>query len=162
MLPSFFFGTYNVAYQELLNINNGNLEGITLNHINLFLTGLQTVLPIYIVVFTAGGLCELTFALIRGHEINEGFLVTGFLIPLTLPPAIPLWMAAIATVFGVIIGKEIFGGTGFNIFNPALTARAFLFLHIQQACLVIRFGQLIQCQVQLRYYKFLLPQEVPL
>ena len=69
LLPSFFFGTYNVAYQELLNINNGNLEGITLNHINLFLTGLQTVLPIYIVVFTAGGLCELTFALIRGHEI---------------------------------------------------------------------------------------------
>ena len=127
LLPCFFFGTYNVAYQELLNINNGNLEGITLNHINLFLTGLQTVLPIYIVVFTAGGLCELTFALIRGHEINEGFLVTGFLIPLTLPPAIPLWMAAIATVFGVVIGKEIFGGTGFNIFNPALTARAFLF-----------------------------------
>ena len=81
----------------------------------------------YLVVFTVGGLCEVVFALIRKHEINEGFLVTGFLIPLTMPPTVPLWMLAVATIFGVVIGKEIFGGTGYNIFNPALTARAFLF-----------------------------------
>ena len=72
-----------------------------------------------------GGLCEGLFAVVRGHEINEGFLVTGFLIPLTMPPTIPLWMLAIATIFGVVIGKEIFGGTGYNIFNPALTALEF-------------------------------------
>jgi len=80
-----------------------------------------------LVVFTVGGLCEALFAVIRRHEINEGFIVTGFLIPLTMPPTIPLWMLALATIFGVVIGKEIFGGTGYNIFNPALTARAFLF-----------------------------------
>ncbi len=78
-------------------------------------------------MFTVGGLFEALFAVIRGHEINEGFLVTGFLIPLTMPPTVPLWMLALATIFGVVIGKEIFGGTGYNIFNPALTARAFLF-----------------------------------
>tara|TARA_Y100001970_G_scaffold257466_1_gene336194 strand:- start:735 stop:1568 length:834 start_codon:yes stop_codon:yes gene_type:complete len=81
----------------------------------------------YLVVFAVGGLFEGLFAVIRKHEINEGFLVTGFLIPLTMPPTVPLWMLAIATIFGVVIGKEIFGGTGYNIFNPALTARAFLF-----------------------------------
>ena len=81
----------------------------------------------YLVVFAAGGLCEALFAVVRKHEINEGFLVTGFLIPLTMPPTVPLWMLALSTVFGVVIGKEIFGGTGYNIFNPALTARAFLF-----------------------------------
>ncbi len=75
----------------------------------------------------AGGLCEGIFASIRGHEINEGFLVTGLLFPLTLPPTIPLWQVAVGIIFGVVIGKEIFGGTGKNIFNPALTARAFLF-----------------------------------
>ena len=88
---------------------------------------LIVVLPIYAVVFTVGGICELLFAIIRKHEINEGFLVTGFLIPLCLPPTIPLWMVAIATFFGIVIGKEIFGGTGYNVFNPALLARAFLF-----------------------------------
>jgi Na+-transporting NADH:ubiquinone oxidoreductase subunit B len=79
-----------------------------------------------------GGLCEAIFAIIRKHEINEGFLVTGMLIPLCLPPDIPLWMVAIATAFGIVIGKEIFGGTGFNIFNPALIARAFLFFSYPQ------------------------------
>jgi Na+-transporting NADH:ubiquinone oxidoreductase subunit B len=81
----------------------------------------------YLVVFAVGGLFEALFAVIRGHEINEGFIVTGFLIPLTMPPTVPLWMLAIATIFGIVIGKEIFGGTGYNIFNPALTARVFLF-----------------------------------
>lgn len=84
-------------------------------------------LPVLLVTFAVGGFWETLFALVRGHEINEGFLVTGMLIPLTLPPAIPLWQVALGTSFGVVIGKEVFGGTGMNILNPALTARAFLF-----------------------------------
>jgi Na+-transporting NADH:ubiquinone oxidoreductase subunit B len=84
-------------------------------------------LPIFIVGFAAGGTVEVIFAIVRGHEINEGFFVTGFLLPLTLPPTIPLWQVASGAVFGVLIGKEIFGGTGMNVLNPALTARAFLF-----------------------------------
>ncbi|HEX6211959.1 MAG TPA: NADH:ubiquinone reductase (Na(+)-transporting) subunit B [Methylomirabilota bacterium] len=83
--------------------------------------------PVTLVTYMAGGLWEGLFAQVRGHEINEGFLVTGLLIPLTLPPTIPLWQVALGTSFGVVIGKEIFGGTGMNILNPALTARAFLF-----------------------------------
>ena len=119
LLPTFFFGTYNIGLQSPHIINK--------DFLNCFIYGLKIVLPMYLVVFTVGGLFEALFAVIRGHEINEGFLVTGFLIPLTMPPTIPLWMLAIATIFGVVIGKEIFGGTGYNIFNPALTARAFLF-----------------------------------
>ena len=84
-------------------------------------------LPVTIVTYASGGVWEALFAQVRGHEINEGFLVTGMLIPLTLPPTIPLWQVALGTSFGVVIGKEIFGGTGMNILNPALTARAFLF-----------------------------------
>ena len=80
-----------------------------------------------IVTFAAGGACEVLFALVRKHDINEGLLVTGMLFPLILPPTIPLWQVALGIVFGVVIGKEIFGGTGMNILNPALTARAFLF-----------------------------------
>jgi Na+-transporting NADH:ubiquinone oxidoreductase subunit B len=84
-------------------------------------------LPIYIVGFVAGITVELIFASVRGHEVNEGFFVTGLLLPLTLPPTIPLWQVATGAIFGVLIGKEIFGGTGMNVLNPALTARAFLF-----------------------------------
>jgi Na+-transporting NADH:ubiquinone oxidoreductase subunit B len=83
--------------------------------------------PILLVTFIVGGHVEVLFSVIRKHEINEGFLVTGMLFPLILPPTIPLWQVAIGIAFGVIFGKEIFGGTGMNIFNPALTARAFLF-----------------------------------
>ena len=119
LLPAFFFGIYNVGLQSP--------EVSSKTFLECFIFGLYRVLPMYIVVFGVGGLCEAIFAVIRKHEINEGFLVTGFLIPLTMPPTIPLWMLAIATIFGVVIGKEIFGGTGYNIFNPALTARAFLF-----------------------------------
>ena len=119
LLPAFFFGIYNVGLQSP--------EVSSKNFLECFIFGLYRVLPMYLVVFGVGGLCEAIFAVIRKHEINEGFLVTGFLIPLTMPPTIPLWMLAIATIFGVVIGKEIFGGTGYNIFNPALTARAFLF-----------------------------------
>jgi len=119
LLPAFFFGTYNVGLQSP--------EVMDKNFANCFIYGMKIVLPMYLVVFGIGGLFEAIFAVVRGHEINEGFLVTGFLIPLTMPPTVPLWMLAIATIFGVVIGKEIFGGTGYNIFNPALTARAFLF-----------------------------------
>lgn len=89
--------------------------------------GALYLLPVLLVTYAVGGMWEGLFAQVRGHEINEGFLVTGMLIPLTLPPAIPLWQVAIGTSFGVVIGKEIFGGTGMNILNPALLARAFLF-----------------------------------
>ena len=84
-------------------------------------------LPIFAACFAAGGLVEAVTAILRGHDINEGFLVTGMLIPLTLPPTIPLWQVALGTVFGVLFGKEVFGGTGMNFLNPALVARAFLF-----------------------------------
>lgn len=92
-----------------------------------FIHGALYFLPVLVVTYAVGGAWEGLFAQVRRHEINEGFLVTGMLIPLTLPPTIPLWQVAIGTSFGVIIGKEIFGGTGMNILNPALTARAFLF-----------------------------------
>ena len=117
MLPALLFGIFNVGYQ----INpNGELKDI-------FFAGLKIVLPIILVSYSVGGFWEVIFAVVRKHEINEGFLVTGMLIPLVMPPSIPLWMVAIATTFGVVIGKEIFGGTGYNIFNPALVARAFIF-----------------------------------
>ena len=119
LLPSFFFGVYNIGLQSPEISNSSFVE--------YFIYGLYRVLPMYLVVFGVGGLCEAIFAVVRKHEINEGFLVTGFLIPLTMPPTIPLWMLAIATIFGVVIGKEVFGGTGMNILNPALTARAFAF-----------------------------------
>ncbi|MBT4864754.1 MAG: NADH:ubiquinone reductase (Na(+)-transporting) subunit B, partial [Planctomycetaceae bacterium] len=84
-------------------------------------------IPVFLVCNIVGLGIEITFACIRGHDVNEGFLVTGMLLPLTLPPTIPLWQVAVATAFGVIIGKEVFGGTGKNFLNPALTARAFLY-----------------------------------
>ncbi len=117
MLPAILFGIFNVGYQE----------DPTRSILDNFISGLIVVGPIIIISYSVGGLCEVIFAIIRKHEVNEGFLVTGMLIPLVMPPTIPLWMVAVATAFGVIIGKEIFGGTGFNIFNPALVARAFVF-----------------------------------
>ena len=97
------------------------------NPLSCFIHGALFFIPVFIVTQIAGGLCEVIFATIRGHEVNEGFLVTGMLYPLTLPPTIPLWQVAIGIIFGVVIGKEIFGGTGKNFLNPALTARAFLY-----------------------------------
>ena len=91
------------------------------------LLGATYFLPVYIVCMTAGGICEVLFSIIRKHEVNEGFLVTGLLFPLTLAPSIPLWQVAVGIIFGVVIGKEVFGGTGRNFLNPALTARAFLY-----------------------------------
>lgn len=97
------------------------------NFLSNILHGILWFLPVYIVTMAAGGTCEAIFSIVRGHEINEGFLVTGMLFPLTLPPTIPLWQAALGIMFGVVIGKEVFGGTGRNFLNPALTARAFLY-----------------------------------
>jgi Na+-transporting NADH:ubiquinone oxidoreductase subunit B len=91
------------------------------------LLGATYFIPVYIVCMMAGGMCEVVFSIIRKHEVNEGFLVTGLLFPLTLPPTIPLWQVAVGIIFGVVIGKEVFGGTGRNFLNPALTARAFLY-----------------------------------
>jgi Na+-transporting NADH:ubiquinone oxidoreductase subunit B len=97
------------------------------NIISNVIHGALYFVPVFLVTQIAGGLCEVVFAVVRKHEINEGFLVTGMLYPLTLPPTIPLWQVAIGIIFGVVVGKEIFGGTGKNFLNPALTARAFLF-----------------------------------
>lgn len=123
LIPCLLFGIYNTGLQTA--INNGSAPSSSF--IDLFIIGTFSVVPMYIVVFSVGGACEALFAVVRNHEINEGFLVTGMLIPLVMPATIPLWMLGVATAFGIIIGKEIFGGTGFNIFNPALTARAFIF-----------------------------------
>ena len=117
MMPALFFGIYNVGYQK-------DVSGTI---IETFKLGFPVVFPIIFVSYAVGGFWELLFATIRKHEINEGFLVTGMLIPLVMPPTIPLWMVALGTTFGIVIGKEIFGGTGYNIFNPALVARAFVF-----------------------------------
>lgn len=95
--------------------------------LHCLLHGALFFFPLYIITLAAGGTAELIFSIVRGHEINEGFLVTSMLFPLTLPPTLPLWQAAIGIVFGVVVGKEIFGGTGMNFLNPALTARAFLY-----------------------------------
>lgn len=104
--------------------------GLTLSSNSILaclLYGLFFFLPVYIVTMTAGGIWEVIFASVRGHEVNEGFVVSGLLFPLILPPTIPLWQVAVGISFGVVVGKEIFGGTGRNVFNPALMARAFLF-----------------------------------
>lgn len=126
LIPTLLFGIWNVGYQHYLS------HGIESTFWQNIFFGAGKVLPILIVSYVVGLGIEFAFAQIRGHEVNEGFLVTGMLIPLVLPPDIPLWMVAVATAFAVIIGKEVFGGTGMNILNPALTARAFLFFAYPQ------------------------------
>ncbi len=121
LLPCLFFGIWNAGNQY--HIYN-NLEHTLAT--DLF-RGAAMVLPIVLVSYLVGGLWEVLFAIVRRHEINEGFLVTGMLFPLVLPPTIPLWQVALGISFGIVIGKEIFGGVGYNILNPALTGRAFLF-----------------------------------
>lgn len=122
MVPCLLFGIYNVGHQHFLALGNASA---TLG--DKVLVGLIQVLPIVLVSYTAGGVVETIFAIMRKHPINEGFLVTGLLIPLVMPPDIPLWQVAVATIFAVLIGKEAFGGTGMNVLNVALTARAFLY-----------------------------------
>lgn len=121
MLPVLLFGIWNVGYQHYLSIG----ESSTLMDNVLF--GMIQVLPIVVVSYGVGLGIEFAFCQMKGHSVNEGFLVTGMLIPLCLPPTTPLWMVALGTAFAVIIGKEVFGGSGMNLLNPALTARVFLF-----------------------------------
>jgi Na+-transporting NADH:ubiquinone oxidoreductase subunit B len=133
LVPCLIFGMFNSGYQHYraIDIANGIVREVSLfgNFItwdNLIL-GAITVLPLVIVSYAVGLAVEFLFAVIKGHEVEEGYLVTGMLVPLIVPIDIPLWMLGVAVVFGVVIGKEVFGGTGMNILNPALTIRAFLF-----------------------------------
>lgn len=122
MVPCLLFGMWNVGYQHYLAL--GISDATFMQQVGF---GAIKVLPIVIVSYVTGLTVEFIFAIIRKHVINEGFLVTGMLIPLVMPVDVPLWMVSVSTIFAVIIGKEVFGGTGMNILNPALTARAFLF-----------------------------------
>ena len=121
LLPLYVFGALNVGFQNALAL------GIERTGWQNFWVGFGNILPIIAVTFASGAFWELLFAVVRKHPVSEGFLVTCALIPLTMPPNIPLWQIAIATSFGIVIGKEIFGGVGMNIFNPALMARVFIF-----------------------------------
>jgi Na+-transporting NADH:ubiquinone oxidoreductase subunit B len=137
-----YMAMYNTGYQAHLAISNGALPldtwqtaameamGLAFDPGNVWaciVHGALYYLPVLIVTFAVGGTWEVIFAIVRKHEVNEGFFVTGFLFPLILPATIPLWQVALGISFGVVIGKEVFGGTGMNILNPALTSRAFLF-----------------------------------
>ena len=142
LVPCILMAMYNTGYQIHRVVEAGGtpletwqttvfqmigLEMATSSMLANFVHGALYFLPIALVSYTVGGLLEVGFAIVRGHEVNEGFLVTGMLFPLTLPATIPLWQVAVGIAFGIVIGKEIFGGTGMNFLNPALTARAFLF-----------------------------------
>jgi Na+-transporting NADH:ubiquinone oxidoreductase subunit B len=152
LVPCILMAMYNTGYQAntvlegmgrtgvdgwrgsilaLLNLStyypDAGMSNNILQTISNFVHGALYFFPVFIVTQIAGGACEVLFAVVRKHEINEGFLVTGMLYPLTLPPTIPLWQVAVGIIFGVVIAKEIFGGTGKNFLNPALSARAFLF-----------------------------------
>jgi Na+-transporting NADH:ubiquinone oxidoreductase subunit B len=133
MVPCLIFGMFNAGYQHYAAMDV--LAGVT-REVSLFgnfltwdnfILGAWKVLPLVIVSYGVGLIVEFIFAVIKGHEVEEGYLVTGMLVPLIVPIDIPLWMLAVAVIFGVVIGKEVFGGTGMNILNPALTIRAFLF-----------------------------------
>ncbi len=123
-------GTWRFDLMNAIGLNFTSDPGTFLSPLTMFrcvFHGALYFIPVYAVCMIVGGHCELIFSIIRKHEINEGFLVTGMLFPLTLPATIPLWQVAVGIAFGVVIGKEIFGGTGKNFLNPALTARAFLY-----------------------------------
>ena len=121
LVPAMLFGIWNTGYQHSLAF------GLDWGFGDIVLYGLVKVLPLYVVAYLVGLGIEFVSAQIQGHEVNEGYLVSGMLIPLIVPVDVPLWMLAIAVAFAVIIGKEVFGGTGMNIWNPALLTRAFLF-----------------------------------
>src|SRR6056297_2844700 len=146
LVPVTLFGMWNVGYQantalqamETVEVSPDQdwhhqfhqllgFENDPTNHLDNFVLGAIFFIPIYAVCMIVGGHVELIFSVIRGHEINEGFLVTGLLFPLTLPPSIPLWQVAVGITFGVVVAKEVFGGTGRNFLNVALTSRAFLY-----------------------------------
>ncbi len=121
MIPALLFGSYNIGHQHFIATGEGS------TFLDKAIFGALSVLPILLVSYAVGLATEFTFCVIRNHPISEGYLVTGMLIALVMPPYIPLWQVALATVFAVVIGKEVFGGTGMNILNVAMTARAFLY-----------------------------------
>lgn len=147
LFPAMFYGMYNVGAQAILATDAlGTLQQAISGHwqyalshalgadltlsagwASKMLLGATYFLPIYLTIFLVGGFWEVLFAMVRKHEINEGFFVTSILLALIVPPTLPLWQAALATTFGVVVAKEIFGGVGKNFMNPALAARAFLF-----------------------------------
>jgi Na+-transporting NADH:ubiquinone oxidoreductase subunit B len=129
LIPCLIFGMFNAGYQHYAAIDGSLRSDVLANFFtfdNLWI-GIIKVLPLVIVSYAVGLLVEFIFAVIKGHEVEEGYLVTGMLVPLIVPVDTPLWMLSVAVIFGVVIGKEVFGGTGMNILNPALTIRAFLF-----------------------------------
>ena len=123
LVPCLLFGIYNTGYQHFRVLN----QLADVSFLDIILKGAFVVLPLVVVSYGSGLLVEFIFAIRNGHTVQEGFLVSGMLIPLCMPADVPLWMVAVATIFAVVIGKEVFGGTGMNILNVALTARAFLF-----------------------------------
>jgi Na+-transporting NADH:ubiquinone oxidoreductase subunit B len=141
LVPCIFVAMWNTGYQANLALSEtatptgwrmGLIDLLNIgfnpgNPLACIFHGALYYLPILLMTFVAGGMLEVLFAIVRKHEVNEGFLVTGMLFPLILPATTPLWQVAVGIAFGVVIGKEVFGGTGMNILNPALTARAFLF-----------------------------------
>jgi len=126
LIPALIFGIWNTGHQYYIQAVEAGLEQ-NVTWLDEFLLGLKKVLPLIIVSYVVGLGIEFYFAIKRGHEVNEGYLVTGMLIPLIMPVEIPLWILAVSVAFAVIFGKEVFGGTGMNIVNPALVARAFAF-----------------------------------
>ncbi|MBT8263983.1 MAG: NADH:ubiquinone reductase (Na(+)-transporting) subunit B [Muriicola sp.] len=130
LIPVLLFSMFNAGYQNFIAVNGAPEIFSVWEHFltfDNFWIGIIKVLPLVVVSYGVGLLVEFIFAVIKGHEVEEGYLVTGMLVPLIVPIDTPLWMLAVAVVFGVVIGKEVFGGTGMNILNPALTIRAFLF-----------------------------------
>lgn len=132
LVPCLIFGMFNAGYQHYLAL--GEIDAVSGGFFSSefwtadnFMIGFWKIIPLVIVSYVVGLAVEFIFCIIKGHEIEEGYLVTGMLVPLIVPIDIPLWMLAVAVIFGVVIGKEVFGGTGMNILNPALTIRAFLF-----------------------------------
>jgi Na+-transporting NADH:ubiquinone oxidoreductase subunit B len=121
LIPALLFGMWNIGYQHFLAL------GMDASFMDEFIFGAIKVLPMVVVSYGVGLGVEFLFCIVKGHQINEGYLVTGMLIPLIMPVGLPLWMLGLSAAFAVVIGKEVFGGTGMNIFNPALIARAFAF-----------------------------------
>ncbi len=132
LVPCLIFGMFNAGFQHNVAVNGNFTSGMSFFsgefwNLENFFIGAVKILPLVLVSYGVGLLVEFIFAVIKGHEVEEGYLVTGMLVPLIVPVDIPLWMLSVAVIFGVVIGKEVFGGTGMNILNPALTIRAFLF-----------------------------------
>lgn len=127
LVPCLLFGIYNTGHWEMVAEAGNRDLPYWADQGAKIIGGLKIVLPLIVVSYASGLIVEFIFGIIKGHALHEGFLVSGLLIPLVMPADVPLWMVAVATIFAVVIGKEVFGGTGMNILNVALTARAFLF-----------------------------------